>query len=154
MVYIKTNEQCVKFFTQDNLHYALPFCSSHSNKFSSFNFANFFIFYCFFQYLLEANVNKNAIIAVTQVMSLDVKDYIRIIFFLSEDFNRFLFLNFLEIYFISLPSFVCSLGEWPPLQYPREWLRNKGQNLDKRYSQINRVMSPAIILTNLMNIRQ
>lgn len=38
------NSTCVKFFTQDNLHYALPFCSSHSNKFSSFNLANFFIF--------------------------------------------------------------------------------------------------------------
>lgn len=33
-----------EFFTQDNLHFALPSCSSHSNKFSSFNFANFFIF--------------------------------------------------------------------------------------------------------------
>lgn len=85
MVYINFHEQCIIFFTQGNLHFALPSCPSHSNKFSSFNLANFFIFYCFFQYLLEANVNKNAIIAVTQVMSLDVKDiYKDNFFFLSE----------------------------------------------------------------------
>lgn len=32
----------IKFFTQDILNFAVPSCSSHSNKLSSFNLANFF----------------------------------------------------------------------------------------------------------------